>query len=160
MLIEGGYPHITSLSIADSIPAQTRMQQEPSPNHNSLSDGPLERRIFGRNVRRLLKIVHLALINPSESIGIIKYYPRTNHNIEVYVPWDVEEYYMECIKAPAEQHEKNKSRFPCPSFGYQNQPLTIVDIRGRIVLWYLPDLLSPAQAVSQGNSICCRESDQ
>jgi hypothetical protein len=78
----------------------------------------------------------------------------------VYVPWDVEEYYIECVKTPVEQCERNKYRFPCPFFGRQNQPLTIVDIRGRIVLWYLPDLLSPGQMVSHRNSILCQESDQ
>jgi hypothetical protein len=72
MLVDNVYPDIPSLHIVQSIQTDTETQQAPPPNHNSQSDGPSERRIFGRNVRRLLKIVHLALMNPSELMDIIK----------------------------------------------------------------------------------------
>ena len=66
----------------------------------------------------------------------------------VYVPWDVEEYYRECVKGGTKEREKNLHKFPCPSLGSHTDPLTIVDGRGRIVLWYLPGLLSIQHQVS------------
>jgi hypothetical protein len=77
----------------------------------------------------------------------------------VYVPWDAEEYYAECVKARTEHREKNKHKFPLPSFGSYGCPLTVVDVRGRIVLWYLPGLLSIRQQVSLKKSCHHSESE-
>ena len=56
--------------------------------------------------------------------------------------------YLECIKGGAEECAKNLHRYPCPLFGSHAEPLTVVDIRGHIVLWHLPGLLSLQQQVS------------
>jgi hypothetical protein len=47
------------------------------------------------------------------------------------------QYYAECVKGGADKHAKNRHRFPSPSLGSYSRPLTVVDIRGRIVLWYI-----------------------
>jgi len=65
-------------------------------------------------------------------------------DVVVYIPWDVEQYYLECVKG---QKDRKRIRFPNPQFGAFSEPLTVVDSRGRIVLWYLPGLLSQQHQV-------------
>lgn len=62
----------------------------------------------------------------------------------VYIPWDVKEYYQEHVKGGK---DKKRKRFPDPSLGRFSAPLTLVDSQNRIVLWYLPGLLSEKQEV-------------
>jgi hypothetical protein len=38
--------------------------------------------------------------------------------------------------------DKNRRNFPNPEFGRFSKPLTVVDSKGRIVLWYLPGLVT------------------
>lgn len=64
--------------------------------------------------------------------------------LTVEIPWDVEEYYEDHVKGG---RDKKRIRFPNPSFGEFSDPLTVVDSKGRIVLWYLPGLLSLEQQV-------------
>lgn len=59
-------------------------------------------------------------------------------NLLVNIPWDVEEYYSVTVKG---KKAKGKLAFPKLSLGAFSEPLTIVDAKGRIVLWYLPGLL-------------------
>jgi hypothetical protein len=63
----------------------------------------------------------------------------------VQIPWDIEEFYREHVLAG---RDKKRIKFPNPSLGAFSDPLTLVDKKGRIVLWYLPDLLSKDQQVS------------
>lgn len=65
-------------------------------------------------------------------------------HVLVYIPWDVNEYYLEHVK---EKRDRNREKFPSPQFGAFSQPLTVVDAKGRIVLWYLPGLLSERHQV-------------
>jgi len=57
----------------------------------------------------------------------------------------MEDYYYQHVKG---HQDKKRIRFPNPSFGRFSDPLTVVDVKGRIVLWYLPVLLSEEQQVS------------
>jgi hypothetical protein len=66
-------------------------------------------------------------------------------NLTVYIPWDIEEYYLQHVKAG---RDKKRLKFPNPQFGSYSEPLTVVDSKGRIVLWYLPDLLSDEDEVN------------
>jgi hypothetical protein len=43
--------------------------------------------------------------------------------------------------------DKKRNEYPNPNFGEFSDPLTVVDVKGRIVLWYLPGLLSLEQQV-------------
>jgi hypothetical protein len=63
----------------------------------------------------------------------------------VQIPWDAEEFYWEHVKAGK---DKKRVKFPFLSLGKFSEPLTLVDSKGRIVLWYLPGLLSHEQQVS------------
>ena len=63
----------------------------------------------------------------------------------VYIPWDAKEYYEEHIKGG---RDKKRIKFPNPQFGSFSSPLTVVDSKGRIVLWYLPGLLSDEEGVN------------
>jgi hypothetical protein len=65
------------------------------------------------------------------------------HSI-VQIPWDVEDYYVEHVKGG---RDRKRRKFPNPFFGAFSEPLTVVDVKGRIVLWYLPGLLSSRQKV-------------
>jgi hypothetical protein len=66
----------------------------------------------------------------------------------VRIPWDVEEYYLKRIKAGG---DKGHVKFPNPQFGTFSDPLTVVDTKGRIILWYLPGLLSEGHEVRLKN---------
>lgn len=63
----------------------------------------------------------------------------------VQIPWDIEEYYWEHVKFGRDEKRK---KYPNPSFGKFSEPLTVVDRKGRIILWYLPGLISLEQQVS------------
>ena len=61
----------------------------------------------------------------------------------MYIAWDVEAYHKKRRRDP----HRAQIRFPNPMLGAFSEPLTIVDVEGRIVLWYLPGLLSVQQQV-------------
>jgi hypothetical protein len=63
----------------------------------------------------------------------------------VYIPWDVENFYIEHVQ---QKRDQKRIKYPNPHFGSFSEPLTVVDSKGRIVLWYLPGLLSAKQQVS------------
>jgi hypothetical protein len=42
----------------------------------------------------------------------------------------------------------NRVKFPNPEFGAFSTPLSVVDIKGRIVLWYLPGLIPSDRQVN------------
>ena len=71
----------------------------------------------------------------------------------VYVEWDIEEYTTQYVFVSAADQIKNQSRFPCPNLGKHDHPLTVVDCKGRILLWYLPKLLSLMQQVRLKNQL-------
>jgi expansin (peptidoglycan-binding protein) len=58
----------------------------------------------------------------------------------------MEKYYKECIKG---KKRRNFENFPKLSLGQKSSPLTVVDKKGRIILWYLPELLENKHKVSQ-----------
>jgi hypothetical protein len=64
--------------------------------------------------------------------------------LAVYIPWDIESYFEIYVQGHRDQKRKI---FPNPKFGKFSEPLTVVDSKGRIVLWYLPGLLSSEQQV-------------
>ena len=65
----------------------------------------------------------------------------------VHIPWDTAEYHRK-----RKQDEKLcRIKFPDPKLGAFSEPLTVVDLDGRIILWYLPGLLSVEQQVSSSN---------
>lgn len=71
-----------------------------------------------------------AFVNPSNS----QYFNPKNFNLiinPVYLPFDAVEF----------ARQSDKSLFEIPNIGLLDAPATIVDRAGRIVLWYLPDLL-------------------
>jgi len=104
---------------------------------NRTSRGEIsQQRQQGKNIRRLLKIVAEAYLNPCESVSFL-FYNYFEH-ILVRIPWDVEDYYKKHVKGG---RDKKRIEFPNPHFGSHSKPLTLVDSQGRIVLWYLPDLL-------------------
>ena len=56
----------------------------------------------------------------------------------------MEEYYIEHVK---KRRDRNRKKFPNPQLGSFLHPLTVVDSKGRIILWYLPGLLSEQHQV-------------
>lgn len=93
-------------------------------------------RKFGQDIRRLLKLVCTAFLNPSKWICILC---ENLAHILVKIPWDIEDYYKEHVKM---KKDRKRVKFPNPRMGTFSLPLTVVDSKGRIVLWYLPGLLS------------------
>jgi hypothetical protein len=63
----------------------------------------------------------------------------------VRLDWDVEDYYRQCVQGG---RDKKRVKFPDPQFGSFSEPLTVVDVKGRIILWYLPGLISGQDQVS------------
>jgi hypothetical protein len=114
----------------NAVPLAVLSDSQPSAVYAS------DERRFGQDVRRLVKLVCQAILNPSELMEIFEHILAY---VLVYIPWDVEEYYLQCIKG---KQDPSRMRFPNPRFGAFSEPLTVVDIRGRIVLCYLPGLLS------------------
>jgi hypothetical protein len=106
-------------------------------------DGISAERTFGKDMRRLLKLVCRAFLNPSE-LQQLKQPCSILRNSAEYLSWDIEEYYFEHVKSG---RDPRRLRFPNPKFGAFSEPLTVVDCKGRIVLWYLPGLLSISQQV-------------
>jgi len=99
-------------------------------------DGLLYRQTHGQDMRQLLKMVCEAILNPYECTGAMDTILIQTF-LQVYINWDVDQYYAECVKGGADKHAKNRHRFPNPSLGSYSRPLTVVDIRGQIVLWYI-----------------------
>lgn len=113
-------------------------------NDSYQSENLTNGRKFGHRMRRLTKIVSRAFHNPSE-LNNIQSFNLVLRNPSVYIPWDIEDYYLQHVKAG---RDKKRVKFPNPLFGAFSEPLMVVDIKGRIVLWYLPELLSVPQQVS------------
>jgi hypothetical protein len=67
----------------------------------------------------------------------------------VWIPWDIEQYFIKCVKT---RRKRDKAEFPDISLGRNSSPLTVVDCKGRIILWYLPGLLSASHRVSPTSS--------
>jgi hypothetical protein len=63
----------------------------------------------------------------------------------VYINWDVNDYYKKHVQSG---FDKKHQKFPNPEFGCFSKPLTVVDSKGHIILWYLPGLLSEEVEVS------------
>ena len=62
-----------------------------------------EKRMFGKNVRHLLKLVTRALLNPHKrkNFEIIL---ANSHVFKVYLTWDIQEYYLEHLKGGRDPH--------------------------------------------------------
>ena len=102
-----------------------------------------DERKFGQDICCLITLVCIAFLNLSEYIYIYLLGLFSLYFI-VYIPWDVEEYYIEHVK---KKRDRNWIKFPNPQLGSFSHPLTIVDLKGRIILWYLPGLLSEQHQV-------------
>jgi len=51
--------------------------------------------------------------------------------------------------SPAPKDSKLMSKFPTPDLGPFEQPTTLVDCHGRILIWFLPGALDSSANVSQ-----------
>lgn len=63
----------------------------------------------------------------------------------MYLPWDIEEYLEKVVK---KGQDKKRVKFPNPKIGRVSVPMTLVDSNGKIILWYLPELLPAQEKVS------------
>jgi hypothetical protein len=61
----------------------------------------------------------------------------------------MDDYYVESVKGGK---DKDRTKFPNPQFGSHSEPLTVVDVKGRIVLWYLPGLVAIHEEASLSHS--------
>jgi hypothetical protein len=68
----------------------------------------------------------------------------------VSVPWDVEVFAAASVAhhvpvgttlSPAPANKTLMSKFPTPELGPFKEPTTLVDLYGRIIIWYLPGAL-------------------
>lgn len=83
------------------------------------------------------------------SFRIVIVKPHLKHS-KVHLQWDIEEYHLQHVK---NQRDKKQVKFPNPQFGAFSDPLTVVDSKGRIILWYLPGLLSAQKQVGFFNPV-------
>ena len=56
-----------------------------------------EKRMFGKNVRRLSKLVTRALLNPRK-LNYFEIILANSHVFKVYLTWDIQEYHLEHLK--------------------------------------------------------------
>lgn len=70
-----------------------------------------------------------------------------------YVPWDID-WYADMVKCSPVQSNGESERaklqkyFATTVMGKISEPATIVDSNGKILVWFLPDVLSPLRVVS------------
>jgi hypothetical protein len=75
--------------------------------------------------------------------------------ISVRADWDVHRFADSAKVSPkplnsnSQQREKLAKYFKTPSFGHILEPTTFVDKHGRILAWYLPEILVPDRMVCQ-----------
>ncbi|KAI6096116.1 hypothetical protein EDD17DRAFT_1767742 [Pisolithus thermaeus] len=54
--------------------------------------------------------------------------------------WDIDRF------AESKRNVEDKTKyFPYPQWGHISDPATILDVHGRVVVWYLPGIMSPAR---------------
>ena len=102
-----------------------------------------------KDCEMILAQVYQAHMNPSKYHTFAPRYMLIISN-QVYIPWSIEEYSEALTKSQnistVSQEHKIMTRFP-PLFSneatgfypLQDEPCTVVDSNGIIVLWYLPD---------------------
>lgn len=64
----------------------------------------------------------------------------------VQTEWDASAYASAISKGTLSEVDMD-IMFPSPTFGQCHRPATVVDSAGRIILWYLPEVLSSAHQV-------------
>jgi hypothetical protein len=87
-----------------------------------------------RRFKSIIKTVADAFTNPSLTSlfkNHLKDMLTENIWLAVYIGFDAVEF---------DQRHVNKKSFPNPNIGLVNVPATFVDSRGRIAIWYLPDI--------------------
>jgi len=123
----------------------------------------MDKDIAGRNgtrsvtyleMKRIVLTVASAVLNPGMS-SFFRLMPISLlSNWSVRVSFDIE-YYSEHIKNSRVKHNDQVakelgrlSKFYKPEKGGVHQePMVVMDFHGRILLWYLPEVLSPARLV-------------
>ncbi|KAI6117023.1 hypothetical protein EDD16DRAFT_1520223 [Pisolithus croceorrhizus] len=79
-----------------------------------------------------LVIAH-AILNPSEEVQSLS--PE-----EDVMEWDIDRF------AEPRPHSADKTKyFQYPQWGHISDPATVLDVHGRVMLWYLPGIISPDQ---------------
>jgi hypothetical protein len=98
------------------------------------------------HINWILHIISLALLNPCRSPSHSQNYLITSGKVQV--PWDAEEFSLRA-KATVEKHgwaspsnESLLTFFPKVEFGHIVEPAIIIDRHGRIIMWYLPNIMS------------------
>jgi hypothetical protein len=99
-------------------------------------------------ITRAALTIAFAMLNPRMFV-----ISSLNESIDIhetgYVAWDVERYAdMAKNGVESKQHEKLRKYFPVSPLGKISEPTTIVDNHGKILVWYLPDIVSPERVVS------------
>ncbi|KAI6115546.1 hypothetical protein EV401DRAFT_1889521 [Pisolithus croceorrhizus] len=69
-------------------------------------------------------VIAFAILNPLEDV----------------TEWDIDRF------AELKRNVEDKTKyFPYPQWGFISDPATILDVHGRVVVWYLPGIMSPAR---------------
>jgi hypothetical protein len=100
---------------------------------------------------RIATIIAHAVLNPSKSLYYLcvhQYYNRHLISLPVIIDIDADRYAVAVpgtvTAGASSQKEDNLPKFfDLPKLGTITEPTTIIDRHGRILLWYLPDILTP-----------------
>lgn len=99
---------------------------------------------------RIATIIAHAVLNPSKSLYLCvhQYYNRHLISLPVLIDIDADRYAAAVpgtvTAGASSQKEDNLPKFfDLPKLGTITEPTTIIDRHGRILLWYLPDILTP-----------------
>ena len=90
-----------------------------------------------QEVRHCAAVIVAAFLNPSKSYNDLTSLLADSVYPSVHVKWDFDRF------AQSERKCRSGKFFAEIQLGRLTQPTTIVDIHGRILVWYLPGLLLP-----------------
>ena len=132
--------HRNESNIPCSIAPGDDLASRESYKHAGVARSKSEARRSGMDMRHLVRLVCQAFLNPSEFND-----PSALPNVECFYSLHPLEYYTKCIKAGCNQKQ---FKFLNPEFGAFSEPLTVVDSKGCIILWYYPGLMPNHQQIS------------
>lgn len=119
-------------------------------------------------MQRIIATVVAAVLNPGELVSF-DVDAMTNAfidpNLTVRLEWDADRYSQKVKGTPKpghiSQNESDLSKYfkPYQLGRFQKVPKTVVDLHGKILLWYLPDIFQP-RVVWMLSLHCCYKCSQ
>jgi hypothetical protein len=116
----------------------------------------IDQPVSKEEIERIVLTVAFAVMNSGE-LGLCSF-NRSSLCFVVTVNWDVDRFTSKVNAGIFVDNERLDNElvwlrkyFELPRLGRSDEPATIVDLHGRILVWYLPDILSIQRVVRSQN---------